>query len=92
LRPRPQVFRFVYDRRDGRLAEIDPAQFRARIPGREPEDNSRLSRSGEQNEWIGRAANGAEYRSRVKYCGEGLPLRHARRRAVLLGEQVAIPA
>jgi hypothetical protein len=87
-RPEP-VFRFVYDRRDARVAEVDTAQFRARFPGREPEENPRQSHSGEQHERIGRAADGSEYRSKVKYCGEGV---EDERSLVVAGRSVRILA
>ena len=69
---RDLVFRFAYDRGSRRLAEVDAKQFQARFPASSLKDGPRdASRGTEQHELIGYAGNGAEYRSKLKYCGEG---------------------
>jgi hypothetical protein len=66
------VFRFTYDRASRTLAEVDAGQFQARFPGSTLKYDPRVaSRGSEQHELIGRAGNGVEYRSKLKYCGEG---------------------
>ena len=66
------VFRFAYDRGSRKLAEVDTRQFEARFPGNAHKyDPREASMGSEQHELIGHAGKGAEYRSKLKYCGEG---------------------
>jgi len=66
------VFWFSYERQERRLAEIDARQFQARFPGSALKEDPRRSGPGEEEAWSGRTGNGTEYRSKVKYCGEGV--------------------
>ena len=69
---RDLVFRFIYDRASRKLAEVDSGQFQARFPGSAVNYDPRPAPQGsEQHELIGHAGNGVEYRSKLKYCGEG---------------------
>lgn len=63
------VFRFTYDRASRKLAEVDAGQFQARFPGSALKYDPRLP-SGEHPELVGRAGNGVEYRSKLKFCGD----------------------
>lgn len=64
------TFRLSYDRGSRKLGEIDAAQFQKRFPGSAYRNDPSPAPSGE-HELIGRAGNGVQYRSKLKYCGEG---------------------
>jgi hypothetical protein len=79
------TFRFVYDRGNRKLVEIDAAQFEKRFPGSAGKyDPYPVPRS---HELIGHAGNGVEYRSRLKYCGEGGEDDESERRKLTVGNK-----